>query len=85
MLLIFIVASTKYIDAHVLNSASSESTVEKLRHTFALLGLPRTIVSDNGTPFTSEVFENFCVKNGMPTYHAASNGMAERAVQLNLD
>ena len=86
MLLIIIDAGTKYIDAHVVNSATSESTVEKLRHTFALLGLPRTIVSDNGTPFTGEAFENFCVKNGIKhvcvsPYHAASNGMAERAVQ----
>ena len=86
MILVVVDAGSKYKDAHNMNSATSAASFEKLRHTFALFGLPRTIVSDNGTPFTSELFSEFCSRKGVkhvgvPPYHPASNGMAERAVQ----
>ena len=45
------------------------------------------IFSDNGTSFTSEEFQTFCRKNGIrhrmsAPYHPATNGLAERAVQV---
>ncbi|KAK3751535.1 hypothetical protein QZH41_019421, partial [Actinostola sp. cb2023] len=63
------------------------ATIEKLRETFANHGLPKTIVSDNGSNFTSAEFEQFTVKNGIKhikvaPYHPASNGQAERAVRI---
>ena len=53
---------------------------------FATHGLPRTVVSDNGSVFTSSDFEQFMLNNGIhhirtAPYHSASNGLAERAVQ----
>ena len=53
---------------------------------FATLGLPEVIVSDNAANFTSEELEHFLKKNDIkhlrtPPYHPASNGIAERAVQ----
>jgi len=53
---------------------------------FATHGLPRTVVSDNGSVLISSEFENFQQKNGIrhirtALYHPASNGLAERAVQ----
>uniref|UniRef100_A0A674MJN5 Integrase catalytic domain-containing protein n=1 Tax=Takifugu rubripes TaxID=31033 RepID=A0A674MJN5_TAKRU len=53
---------------------------------FSNHGLPELIVSDNGTCFTSIEFKEFLKKNGIrhvtsAPYHAASNGLAERAVQ----
>ena len=79
-------AHSKYIDAHVVSPATTSATISKLRQTFAVLGLPITIVSDNGSCFTSDEFEQLCKANGITyvkcsPYHPSSNGLAERAVQ----
>ena len=86
MFLIMIDAYSKWIEVHPVNTATSRVTIEKLRSTFAIHGLPMTIVSDNGSNFCSEEFEEFMTKNGIhhrrtAPYHPASNGLAERAVQ----
>jgi hypothetical protein len=86
MILVIVDAHSKYIDAHVMSSSTSAATITRLRQTFATHGLPSTIVSDNGTAFTSKEFQEFCSKNGIKhikssPYHPASNGLAERAVQ----
>lgn len=60
--------------------------IEKLKRTFAVMGLPGTIVSDNGPPFNSAEFEKFCHINGInivksPPYHPQSNGVAKHHIQ----
>ena len=65
---------------------SSSTTIEKLRQSFCYLGLPEILVTDNGSTFTSDEFEEFMKRNGVrhiktSPYHPASNGLAERAVQ----
>ena len=69
-----------------MNTSTSMVTIEKLRQSFAIHGLPETLVSDNGTCFTSLEFEVFMKKNGIwhirsAPFHPAANGLAERAVQ----
>ena len=74
------------MDVHVMNKTTSQQTIDRLRHTFALNGLPKELVSDNGPQFTSAEFSDFCKANGIrhirtSPYHPASNGQAERSVQ----
>ena len=69
-----------------MKSTTSAATIEKLREMFAIHGLPATLVSDNGSNFTSSEFEEFMKKNGIrhvkvAPYCPASNGLAERAVR----
>lgn len=85
--LIIIDSYSKWIDVHIMNNSTNAShTIDKLKQTFAIFGIPNSIVSDNGPPFNSDEFISFCQKNGInpiksPPYHPQSNGLAERGVQ----
>ncbi|KAL6471846.1 hypothetical protein MHYP_G00204960 [Metynnis hypsauchen] len=86
MFLIIVDAYSKWIDAYSVSSSTSAVTIECLRTSFSQHGIPEIIVSDNGTCFTSEQFQEFAEKNGIrhittAPYHPSSNGLAERAVQ----
>ena len=80
-------AHSKWIDAKPVSAATSDATIEHLQSLFSNYGIPETLVSDNGTAFTSNKFEEFMAKNGIrhikvAPYHPSSNGPAERAVQI---
>ena len=75
------------VRVHTLSSATSQATIESIRASIATHGIPDIIVSDNGSCFTSQEFELFCRSNGIThiksaPYHPASNGLAERMVQM---
>ena len=87
MFLIVIDAHSKWIEAFCTPTSTSKAVIEELRTLFSRFGLPETIVSDNGTCFVSIEFEAFLKSNGIrhhtsAPYHPASNGLAERAVQI---
>lgn len=69
-------------------AATNTTAVEdKLFDFMSRFGLPHTIVTDNGTAFTSHQFKKFCTKNNIkhltsPAYHPASNGQAESYVKI---
>ena len=85
--LVIIDSHSKWIEAMPLRSATASTTVDALRIFFASFGLPTEIVSDNGPQFTAQDFKDFYVNNGIkhtliPPYHPATNGAAERAMQV---
>ena len=87
MILVIVDSYSKWIEAHVVTKVTATATTNKLRLTFATHGLPDIIVSDNGANFTSEEFAAFMKSNGIKhvrtaPYHPASNGQAERVVQM---
>ena len=68
-----------------MTSITSEKTIEVLQKLFARYGIPIQLVSDNGSQFTSEEFQQFLKRNGIKhitsaPYHPATNGLAERGV-----
>ena len=86
-LLIMVDAYSKYIWTSVMNNdTTSVKTLAILYSWFCdRPGFPTTLVSDNGPQFTSKEFAEKMAKWGIkhiltPPYHAASNGLAERAV-----
>jgi hypothetical protein len=70
-----------------MHHTTSVATIQVLQHLIDRYGLPRVLVSDNGTQFTSHEFAEFCKKNGIeqrfsPPFHPQSNGQAERYVDI---
>ena len=85
--LIAIDSFSKYIEVEIVKSVSAEHTVNALKLIFSRNGLCNVIVSDNSTSFTGEIFQNFLKKCMIchvtsPPFTPASNGQAERGVQV---
>lgn len=68
MLFIVIDAYSKWIEVKPTSSSSSAATIEILDELFATYGVPLTVVSNNGTQFTSTEFTSFLQMSGVK-YH----------------
>ncbi|XP_037813440.1 uncharacterized protein K02A2.6-like [Lucilia sericata] len=69
-----------------MENTTTISTIKALQNIFSIEGLPETIVTDNGTQFTSNDFKVFCQVHGIEhlttaPFHPSSNGNAERFVR----
>jgi len=89
-LLVMVDAFTKWPEVHVVNTINSSETIRRLRRTFSQMGVPETIVSDNGPSFVSKEIEEWFVGIGCkhlrtPPYHPRSNGLAERFIRTLKD
>ena len=77
---------SRYIDVTYLPSLTSATVIRKLKNFFSHHGVPETVVSDNGTQFSSAEFRTFADRwnfnhvTSSPHY-PQSNGAAERAVK----
>ncbi|XP_055590190.1 uncharacterized protein K02A2.6-like [Uranotaenia lowii] len=83
--LVLVDSLSKWPEVVVTKRITTTATIEILRNIFSRFGMPEVLVSDNGTQFTSELFEKFCDTNGIlhlktAPYHPQSNGQAERFV-----
>ena len=67
-------------------SLTSKTVIQHFKEVFAEFGIPKTIISDGGTQFTSQEFKDFTSlwhiehRTSSPRY-PQSNGLAERFVQ----
>ncbi|XP_036345449.1 uncharacterized protein K02A2.6-like [Rhagoletis pomonella] len=87
MWLIIVDSLSKFPYTIEMSTTTSTATISALQKVFAIEGLPETIVSDNGTQFTSWEFQKFCELNAIThlttaPFHPASNGLAERFVRI---
>ncbi|XP_037931645.1 uncharacterized protein K02A2.6-like [Teleopsis dalmanni] len=83
--LVVIDAFSKWPEIIQTKSITATQTISSLKEIFARFGLPKTIVSDNGTQFVSHQFQQFLAENGIShirssPYYPMSNGQAERFV-----
>lgn len=74
----------------MLKSSNGLQVIEQVESFFAYFGIAEEVVSDNGPPFNSELFDTFLSVNGVkvsksPPYHPQSNGLAERGVRTVKD
>ncbi|CAG2256415.1 unnamed protein product [Mytilus edulis] len=73
-------------EVHKLHGTTSTTVINKLKGTFSRLGIPETVVSDNGPQYSSQEFSEFANKwdfkhvTSSPHY-PQSNGLAEKTVQ----
>lgn len=83
MFLVVMNAYARWPDIIHMQTTTANKIAEVLRNLFASCGLTIEVMTDNGPQFTSGEFESFLELNAvkMPTYHPASNGLAERLVQ----
>eukprot|EP00731_Ephydatia_muelleri_P014607 Em0008g327a len=65
MFLLIMDTRGKWLEAQIVESATSAATIQKMKASFASHGLPVTLVSDDGSAFTSQEFEEFLTKNGV--------------------
>lgn len=78
---------SRYLDVAYLPDTTSRTVILKLKNIFARHGIPETLVSDNGTQFTSAEFQAFsrdwCFKHVTSSPHyPQANGEAESAVKI---
>ena len=83
---VFVDSFSKWVDIQYLKDLSAASLANTLRRIFKYVGLPTTLISDNGTNFTSKEFLKYLLDNYVhhvftPPGHHASNGQVERVIQ----
>jgi hypothetical protein len=84
--LIFIDVYTRWLEVKNMRNLSAHCLIEQLDSIYEYFGYNKQLVTDNGPPFGSYEFSNYCKDKGIelihtPPYHPQSNGVVERAVQ----
>ncbi|KAJ2953009.1 hypothetical protein O0L34_g7390 [Tuta absoluta] len=88
MYLVIVDAYSKWVECyHMSSSYGSKAVINCLCDFMSRFGIPKVLVSDNGTSFTSNELDHFCQLNGIrhlfsPAFHPSSNGQAESFVKI---
>lgn len=77
---------SKWPEIYEMKKCDAVSTIENLRDYCARYGLPKKLITDNGTQFTAEEFQLWTKTNGIKHVrtspaHPSTNGAAENAVR----
>lgn len=85
--IVIVDAHSKWIEVEEIRSTSAKDTIKIFRNLFAKFGLPVQLVTDNGPPFQSHEFQDFCEKNIIrhttsSPYRPQGNGAAENSVKV---
>ena len=60
---------TKWIEAEALSSITERDSKNFVwNNIVARFGIPRALISDNGTQFDSKLFKSFCLELGIRNY-----------------
>ena len=75
---------TKWIEAVPVTSADAASVVSFIKGIVFRFGVPNSIVTDNGSNFTSREFKEYCEEVGIKLHfalvaHPQTNGQVEKA------
>ncbi len=86
MFLIMVDAFSKWVEIFEVKTLTAAETIQKLRETMSRYGIMKTLVSDNGSGFSSREMKDFLTKNGVdhvfsPPFSPMSNGQAENGVK----
>lgn len=89
-ILVTIDAFTRYIYLKPVRNTKSNTTVKVLQEYFSIFGVPRRLISDRGTSFTSEHFKRFVIEKGIKHILNAvatprANGQVERYNKVIVD
>lgn len=89
-LLVIIDAYTKFIVLKPVKSTKSSIAIDKMREYFSIFGVPKRVVSDRGSCFTSKTFTEYMVQLGVKHVLNAvatprANGQVERYNRTLLD
>ena len=75
---------TKWIEAKPINSPDEASAIKFVKSIVFRFGVPHSIVTDNGSNFTSKEFKAYCAEVGIKLHfasvaHPQTNGQVEKA------
>uniref|UniRef100_A0A803JMY6 Gypsy retrotransposon integrase-like protein 1 n=1 Tax=Xenopus tropicalis TaxID=8364 RepID=A0A803JMY6_XENTR len=82
-ILVILDYATLYPEAVPLRNTSSKCIAKELVHLFSRVGIPKEILTDQGTPFMSKVTKELCRLLGIKhlrtsVYHPQTDGLVER-------
>lgn len=60
---------SRYVEMFPLRSTTASAVIEKLWQVFCRLGLPKYLLSDNGTQFTAKLYVDWCKKLGVRPFY----------------